>query len=149
MTTAYTPVGPAYATSPLADTTLLIGRIALVVIFVMSGAQKFMDLTSVAGMLGAKNLPQPMLMAIAAASAELGGGLLIAIGFQTRLVAFGLLIFTGIATYFFHDFWNQPPGPEQTNNMIHAMKNVSICGAFLMLAGVGAGRFSVDGRGRY
>jgi Predicted membrane protein len=59
-----------------------------------------------------------------------------------------LLIFTLIATYFFHDFWNQPPGPEQMNNMIHAMKNLSICGAFLMLAGSGAGRFSMDGRTR-
>jgi uncharacterized membrane protein YphA (DoxX/SURF4 family) len=31
------------------------------------------------------------------------------------------------------------------NNMIHAMKNLSIAGAFLMLAAVGAGRFSIDG----
>lgn len=146
MTTAYPPVTPVYASSPLADTALLIGRIALVVIFVMSGFQKFMDLAPVAGMLGSKGLPQPMILATLAAITEVAGGILIAVGLQTRLVALGLLVFTAIATYFFHDFWNQPPGPEQTNNMIHAMKNLSICGAFLMLAGSGAGRFSMDRR---
>lgn len=145
-TTAMTPVGPAYATSPLADTALLIGRIALVVIYLMSGFQKFTDLAGVAGMLASKNLPQPMILATVAAITEVAGGLLIAVGLQTRLVALGLLVFTAIATYFFHDFWNQPPGPEQANNMIHAMKNLSICGAFLMLAGTGAGRFSMDRR---
>ena len=29
--------------------------------------------------------------------------------------------------------------------MIHALKNLSIIGGFLMLAAVGAGRYSVDG----
>jgi uncharacterized membrane protein YphA (DoxX/SURF4 family) len=29
--------------------------------------------------------------------------------------------------------------------MIHALKNLSISGAFLMLAAVGAGRYSIDG----
>lgn len=146
MSHAITPVGPAYATSPLADTALLIGRIALVVIYVTSGFQKFMDLGGVAAALGSKNLPMPMILATLAAITEVAGGILIAVGLQTRLVAIGLLIFTLIATYFFHDFWNQPPGPEQTNNMIHAMKNLSICGAFLMLAGTGAGRYSMDRR---
>lgn len=146
MSHAMTPVGPAYATSPLADTALLIGRIALVVMYIMSGSQKFMDLTSVAAMIGSKGLPMPMILATLAAITEVAGGILIAVGLQTRLVAIGLLIFTLIATYFFHDFWNQPPGPEQANNMIHAMKNLSICGAFLMLAGTGPGRYSMDRR---
>lgn len=146
MSHAMTPVGPAYATSPLTDTALLIGRIALVVIYLMSGFQKFTDLGGVAGMLAAKGLPQPMILATLAAITEVAGGILIAVGLQTRLVAISLLIFTAIATYFFHDFWNQPPGPEQTNNLIHAMKNLSICGAFLMLAGTGAGRYAMDGR---
>jgi len=141
-------ITPAYATSPLADTALLIGRIALVVIYLMSGFQKFTDLAGVADMLASKNLPQPMILATVAAIVEVAGGLLIAVGLQTRLVALGLLVFTAIATYFFHDFWNQATGPDQANNMIHAMKNLSICGAFLMLAGTGAGRFSMDGRAK-
>lgn len=141
---AIVPVGPAeYGRSPLADSALLIGRIALVAIFLMSGFQKFADLGGVAGMLAAKNLPQPMILATLAAITEVAGGILIAVGLKTRLVALGLIVFTLIATYFFHDFWNQAE-PAQSNNMIHAMKNLSICGAFLMLAGSGPGRYSMD-----
>ena len=66
---------------------------------------------------------------------ELGGGVLIIIGWQTRIVRAALAIFTAIAAYFFHDFWHYPPGAEHTNNMIHFMKNVSIIGGLLMLAG--------------
>ena len=73
------------------------------------------------------------------------GGALIIIGWQTRLFALLLAMFTAIAGYFFHDFWHYPPGAEHTNNMIHFMKNVSMIGGLLMLAGVGAGRYSLDG----
>ena len=144
-TSIVTPVQPVYASSPLGDAALLLGRVALVVIFLMSGVQKFMDIGGVAGMLASKGLPAPSALAVLAAATEVGGGLLILIGWQTRLVALALMAFTLIAAYFFHDFWHMPPGAEQTDNMIHALKNVSIAGGFLLLAGSGAGRFSVDG----
>lgn len=50
-----------------------------------------------------------------------------------------------VTAYFFHDFWTMPEGAERVNAMIHAIKNLSIAAAFLMLAAVGAGRYSVDG----
>ncbi len=127
------------------DGLLLIGRIVLVGMFIFSGAGKFMDLSGTAAAIASKGLPAPMALAAVAALAEVAGGVLIVIGGWTRPVALGLLIYTLIATYFFHNFWHLPPGAEQTDAMIHAMKNLSIAGAFLMLAAVGAGRFSVDG----
>jgi len=85
------------------------------------------------------------LLAIATAALELGGGLLIVLGWQTRWAALALALFTLVAAYFFHDFWNMPAGTERADAMIHAMKNLSIFGGFLMLAAVGAGRYSLDG----
>jgi putative oxidoreductase len=69
----------------------------------------------------------------------------VVIGWQTRLAALALAVFTAVAAYFFHDFWHYPPGAEHTDNMIHFMKNVSMIGGFLILAGVGGGRYSLDG----
>lgn len=40
------------------------------------------------------------------------------------------------ATYYFHDFWNQT-GPEAKNNMIHALKNLSLIGGLFIIAGIG------------
>lgn len=126
------------------DALLAVGRVALAVIFVMSGAMKFMDLSATAGAVGSKGLPAPMILATLAAITELGGGLLIVVGWQTRWAALALAVFTLVAAYFFHDFWHMT-GAERANNMIHALKNLSIFGAFLMLAATGAGRYSIDG----
>jgi putative oxidoreductase len=127
------------------DAMLAIGRVVIAILFVMSGLEKVMDLDGTAAAIGGKGLPLPDVLAIATAVLELGGGLLIIVGWQTRLIALALAIFSAIAAYFFHDFWHYPPGVEHTNNMIHFMKNVSIIGGFLMLCAAGAGRYSLDG----
>jgi uncharacterized membrane protein YphA (DoxX/SURF4 family) len=38
------------------------------------------------------------------------------------------------ATFYYHDFWNQT-GPEARNNMVHALKNLSLIGALFMIVG--------------
>ncbi len=91
----------------------------------------------------------PDVLAVASATLELGGGILIVIGWQTRLLALALALFTAVAAYFFHDFWHYPPGNQHINAMIHFMKNISMIGGFLVLAAAGAGRYSLDAvRGR-
>lgn len=128
----------------VSDGLLAVGRVAIAIIFVMSGIEKFMGIASTAQMIASKGLPSPTALAWATAALELIGGVLIVIGWQTRIAALALALFSAVAAYFFHDFWHQT-GPEQMNNMIHFMKNVSIIGGLLMLAAAGAGRFSVDG----
>ena len=133
------------AAAAVNDAMLAIGRILIAIIFVSSGIEKFMDLGATASAIGAKGPPYANVLAVLTAIVEAGGGLLIVFGWQTRLAALALAIFSAVAAYYFHDFWNQPPGSEHTNNMIHFMKNVSIIGGFLMLCAVGAGRYSLDG----
>jgi putative oxidoreductase len=127
------------------DAVLAVGRILIAIMFVMSGLEKVMDLAGTTAAIGSKGLPLPEMLAILTVIVELGGGLLIIVGWQTRLVALALAIFSAVAAYFFHDFWHYPPGPEHTNNMIHFMKNISIVGGFLMLCAAGGGRYSLDG----
>jgi putative oxidoreductase len=132
------------ATAGVNDAVLAVGRVIFAVIFVASGIEKFMGLDATAAEIASKGLPMPQVFAIASAALEFGGGLLIVLGWQTRIVAFALALFTLAAVYFFHDFWHMQ-GAERADNMIHAMKNLSIFGGFLMLAAVGAGRYSIDG----
>ena len=127
------------------DALLAIGRILIAIIFVSSGIEKFMGLGATASVLASKNLPFPSVLAALTATLELVGGLLIILGWQTRIFALALAVFSAVVAYFFHDFWNLPAGPEHTDMLIHFMKNVSIIGGFLMLCAVGAGRYSLDG----
>ena len=126
------------------DTALLIGRILLVVLFVWSGFNKLMGLSGTATYIGGK-LPMGAALAPIVALVEIVGGLLIAIGFQTRVASVMLLVFTLLATFIFHDFWNMT-GQARSGNAINFYKNLALMGGFLILIGAGPGRYSVDRR---
>jgi putative oxidoreductase len=132
------------STAGVNDALLAVGRVLIAVLFLVSGFGKAMGLSGTASYIASKGLPMPDLLAMATVVVELGGGILIVIGWQTRIVALILAVFTLAAAYFFHDFWNQT-GAAAQGNQIHALKNLSIAGGFLMLAAVGAGRYSLDG----
>jgi putative oxidoreductase len=109
---------------------------------------KFLDVPGTAAYIAAKGMPFPQLLAAAAGAVEVLAGVLIAVGWQTRLAAVALALFTVAAAIIFHDFWNLPRGAEQISQMVHALKNLSIMGGLVVLAGAGAGRWSLDARAR-
>src|SRR3984893_5444178 len=78
----------------------------------------------------------PQMLAIAVGSFEVIGGLMIALNFGVRFFAILLVFFVAAATFYFHDFWNQP-APENARTLIDALKNLSIIGALFMIAGYG------------
>src|SRR5262249_28617164 len=89
------------------DALLAFGRVLIALIFVSSGIEKFMDLGATASAITSKGLPYANVLAVLTAIVEAGGGLLIILGWQTRLAALALAIFCAVAAYYFHDFWNQ------------------------------------------
>ncbi len=123
---------------PLMDLFELGGRVFIALIFVVAGYSKiggyagtvaYMESTGVPGLL------LPLVIAL-----ELGGGLLIIAGFQTRIVAFLLSGFCLASAALFHNNF-----ADQMQSILF-MKNVAIAGGFLFLVVHGAGTFSVDGK---
>jgi putative oxidoreductase len=129
------------------------GRILFSVMFIFSGASKLLDLTATAQMTekivlpaalatytsqleGLTGMSMPMMLAIAAGALELICGFMIALNFGARFFAILLILFLAATTFYYHDFWNQA-GPEARNNMVHALKNLSLIGALFMIAGYG------------
>ncbi len=82
----------------------------------------------------------PSVFAVIAIVLELGGGLLILLGYHTRCVALICAIYVLIAALIAHR--NFADG----NQMSHFFKNMAIVGGFLALMVSGAGRYSLDGR---
>ncbi len=78
-------------------------------------------------------------------AAELGLGLLIALGFYARAASVLLAVFTLTTIVFFHNFWSMT-GDAVRTNQIQAMKNLSIIGGLLMIAAAGPGRFALNRR---
>ncbi|MGB3388664.1 MAG: DoxX family protein [Pseudaminobacter sp.] len=130
-------VKPGVSTS---SAVVLVGRVFLSSLFILAGYAKLTGLAGTAGWFGSIGLPLPMLTAIVVGLLELFGGLAILVGFQTRLAAIALAIFTLAATAIAHlDFSDQM-------QVLLFQKNISITGGLLILAAFGAGALSIDNR---
>ena len=126
---------------------LLAGRILLSIIFITSGWGKITGYAGTAAYMGAMGVPSWLLPLVIIT--ELGGGLLILVGYQTRIVAFLLAGFTLIAGYLFHyKGMTGQAGQEMMDlmNWLAFLKNITIAGGFFALVGAGAGSISVDGK---
>jgi putative oxidoreductase len=131
----------------LQNLVLLVGRIALAAIFLISGIGKILDFSSTQEYMRSHGLSTATaILLIAAIVFELVGGLSVVLGVKARFGAMLLFVFIAVASYHFHDFWNiAADQPDNRNQMIHFLKNVSIMGGLLMIVGFGPGRLSVDG----
>lgn len=121
---------------------LLLLRLFLGLGLAAHGAQKFFvfGIPGFASHLSQLGAPAPYASAWLSASAELVGGLLIAVGLFTRLAAIPLAINMAVAAFLAHSGYfitNTPPGREYALNL---------AAAFVALALTGAGRYSIDHR---
>ena len=129
------------------DLGMLLGRILLVLIFVMSGLSKITGFATTAGYMAKMGVPLVYPALLLSILMELGGGLLILIGYHTRLVAILVLLWFIPVTLIFHlNTWRH--GQDAMINMIMFLKNVSIMGGLLLVASAGPGAYSVDGTAR-
>lgn len=116
----------------------VLARIFLAQIFVLSGIFKITGYEGTQGYMEAMGVPGVLLPLVILI--EIGGGLAIAVGWQTRWAAIALAAFTVLAGVIFHSNFS-----DQIQ-MIMFMKNIAITGGFLLLAAHGAGEYSLDGR---
>jgi putative oxidoreductase len=129
----------------LTNALALAGRILVALIFVISGYGKIGGFDGVAGYIGSKGLPFPQVLATLTILLELGGGLLLMLGYKTRWVALLFFLWLIPTTLIFHAFWGLEPKAAQ-QMQIHFMKNMSIMGAMLLLVAYGPGAYSIDRR---
>jgi putative oxidoreductase len=117
-----------------------IGRLLIAAIFLLSGVGKIFAPDGTQAYIAAAGLPLPVVSYAIALVVEIGGGLLLLLGYRTRIAALGLAIFTVLAAVgFHHNFADQ-------NQMIHFLKNLAIAGGLLQIVTFGAGGFSLDAR---
>jgi putative oxidoreductase len=125
------------------DGTALVGRILLALIFIISGFAKIGGFDGTAGYIASKGLPMPQVLTALTILVELGGGILLAVGWKARWAALAIAVFTLLAAFLFHNFWTVT-GPERMGEFNNFWKNISMVGGMLMVAAFGPGRYSVD-----
>ena len=130
-------------TPNISNAAALLGRILLALIFITSGFGKITGFEDTVGYIASKGLPLPQLGAIIAIIVEVGGSILLVIGYKARWAALALAIFTLAAAIFFHNYW-AVEAAEKIGQQINFWKNISMAGGMLMVFAHGPGRYSVD-----
>jgi putative oxidoreductase len=123
----------------------LFGRLLIVALFLPAGVSKLLNFQGTLGYFNSLGMPLPSLALVIAIVVELVGGVALILGFQTRVVAIILAIFTFAATLLGHAFWAVPAEMAFVTQLLF-FKNVAVIGGLLILAANGAGKFSIDGR---
>lgn len=119
-----------------------IGRLLITYIYATSGFAKVTAWQGNIEYMSTRHLPMiPVLLAIAAII-ELGGSLCLITGFQARVAAFVMFLYTTALTLIFHNYWaftGMLRGTQET----HFRKNLAIMGGLLILAYAGPGKWSL------
>jgi len=123
----------------------LIGRLLLALMFLLAGLSKLGGLEGTAGYIASKGLPMAQVLAFATAALEVGGAVMLIVGWQARWAALALAAFTLLATVLFHNYWAMPAA-EQMMQQLMFMKNLAITGGLLVLFAFGPGSLSLDAR---
>jgi putative oxidoreductase len=116
----------------------LAARVFLGHIFLLAGISKLSAYEGTQGYMEAMGVPGMLLPLVILL--EIGGGLSIIAGWQTKWTALALAGFSVVAAAIFHNNF----GDQM--QMILFMKNIAIAGGFLLLASHGAGAYSLDNR---
>jgi putative oxidoreductase len=118
-----------------------VGRLLIGLPFMFSGIGKLMAYGGTVAYIASSALPLPAPLAYAGAvTVEIGCGLLMVLGFQTRIVAVVFALFCLTTAAFFHTHFADP------NQTFHFIKNLVMTGGLLQIATYGAGALSIDNR---
>ena len=114
----------------------ILGRMFLSTLFLIEGINKIFNYESTIEYMENFNVPE--YLAIPAIIVEILFPLLLIVGYQTKISALVLAIFTLATALIFHtDFTNQM-------QLTSFLKNIAIAGGFLIIFVRGAGKYSID-----
>ena len=117
---------------------ITIGRVLMSIMFIQAGVEKIFGYAGSQGYMESHGIPGMLLPLVILV--EAGGGLCVLLGLFTRWTAIALAGFCVLAAILFH--WQ----PGDMMQMINFMKNITIAGGFLILAGAGPGALALDNR---
>ena len=120
-----------------------LGRILLGLIFVIAGFEKITGFEGTVGYMTAYNVPMAQVLAVLTIVVELGGGILLIIGWKARWAALALFVFILIITPIFHAYWSVPDDQKQLQ-MFMFLKNLAIMGGMLYVAAFGPGTMAAE-----
>ena len=124
----------------------VVGRALMGLYFLAPGVMKILDFNGTLAYMTSHGVPLPATLLVLTIVLEVGGGLALIAGWQTKLAAFLLAGLTLLICAYMHDFWRKYAGGDQRHELQNFVKNLAIFAGLLILAARGAPRASLDSR---
>ena len=130
------------------DGALLVGRLLLAALFLQAGIPKALgDYVGFGKYIGNLGMPSPEIMSLAGTAIEVLATIAIILGICHRASAAILIVFTLVATFLAHRYWEFPV-EQMGNQRNHFFKNLAAVGGLLYYYATGPGAFALGGKSR-
>src|SRR5271156_2352918 len=120
-------------------------RILLVVLFLIFGWSKLVDVSGTVAYMAQTGVPMPEISALAAIAVEAFVSIAVVLGIWTRPFAIVLALYALATGFLGHHYWTMT-GAARFESETNFYKNLSIMGGFLLLYVTGSGKYSLDAR---
>jgi len=134
-----------FGSERIGDEVILAARILLVVLFLIFGWSKLVDVSGTVAYMAQTGVPAPVISALVAIAVEAFVSIAVVLGIWTRPVAIVLALYALATGFLGHHYWTMT-GAARFESEIDFYKNVSIMGGFLLLYVTGAGKYSLDAK---
>lgn len=124
----------------LSSVGMLIARILLSNVFLFSGVKKVFAFSATQAYMTKYGMKMAVLFLVLAILFEIGGGLMLLLGYLPRLGALALLLFLLPTTVVFHRDFADPA------QIVQFSKNAAIMGGLWAVLAAGGGEFALRGR---
>jgi putative oxidoreductase len=111
---------------------IVVGRFLLGGYFLQAGIRNFMKMPLHISILEKKGIPMPRESLIVALVVQTVGGAMVAFGIFPAIGAVGLILFTIVANYLYHNF-TQFQGEERKSHLASVLVNLGIIGGLLLV----------------
>ncbi len=112
-----------------------IARVLLASLFLVAGVRKLLGWGATVAYFGKLGLVMPELILPLVVTLELGGAILLVVGWRLPVVSIALAAFSIAAAFAAHAFWSVEPA-QFTGQLNNFLKNVAIAGGLLHVAAV-------------
>jgi putative oxidoreductase len=114
---------------------LITGRVLLSLYFIVFGLTKIPGFGDMSAYMAQHGVPFVPVLLVLTIILQVGGGISLAIGYRTQLMAFLLAGLTLAISLFMHDFWNVYEGGDQAHETQNFIKNMAIMAGLMFVAG--------------
>jgi putative oxidoreductase len=122
------------------------GRILLGLYFLLPGLAKFTDYQMHVDYMASHSMVMIPFFLVLTGIIQVGVARALFAGYRVQWVAFVLAGLTLVISLVMHDFWTMEEGLQRSHETQNFVKNMGIMAGLLVLAGSGAGAFSLDRR---